>query len=196
MAYFLVRKEEKYSALIYVLRELITRNEQSIIFASTKHHCDFIYELLNQYAIESVQIYGSMDQSARTHNLLRFRKKEVHFLVVTDVAARGIDIPTLDNVINFDFPPKPKVFVHRVGRAARAGRTGTAFSLLTLDELPYLIELHMFLGRSLKSKISEDSREEDERIKATFQKDKNKRKLLNYYDGFFGTIPQTIRCRS
>lgn len=70
-------------------------------------------------------------------------------MIVTDVAARGIDIPLLDNVINFDFPAKPKLFVHRVGRAARAGRTGTAYSLLTRDEIPYLIDLHLFLSRPL-----------------------------------------------
>lgn len=70
-------------------------------------------------------------------------------MIVTDVAARGIDIPLLDNVINFDFPAKPKLFVHRVGRAARAGRLGTAYSLLTRDELPYLIDLHLFLSRPL-----------------------------------------------
>lgn len=70
-------------------------------------------------------------------------------MIVTDVAARGIDIPLLDNVINFDFPAKPKLFVHRVGRAARAGRLGTAYSLLTREELPYLIDLHLFLSRPL-----------------------------------------------
>ena len=70
-------------------------------------------------------------------------------LVTTDVAARGLDIPLLDNVINYDFPGKPKLFIHRAGRAARAGRKGSAYSLLIREELPYLLDLHLFLSRPL-----------------------------------------------
>ena len=90
-----------------------------------------------------------MLQAARKIHTGKFRAGKVHLMIVTDVAARGIDIPLLDNVINFDFPAKPKLFVHRVGRAARAGRLGTAYSLLTREELPYLIDLHLFLSRPL-----------------------------------------------
>ncbi len=82
-----------------------------------------------------------MDQSARKINLAKFRSRKTSVLIVTDVAARGIDIPLLQNVINFDFPPSPKLFVHRVGRAARAGQSGTAFSLVAPDEIPYMIDL-------------------------------------------------------
>jgi len=64
--------------------------------------------------------------------------------------ARGIDIPMLDNVVNYNFPAKPKLFVHRVGRVARAGRSGSAYSLVSPDEAPYLLDLHLFLGRPLK----------------------------------------------
>lgn len=78
--------------------------------------------------------------------LLRFFL-QVPLLITTDVAARGIDIPLIDHVINYDFPPKPELFVHRVGRAARMGRTGTAHSLLTRDEIPFLLDLHLFLSR-------------------------------------------------
>eukprot|EP00118_Oscarella_pearsei_P019961 m.214914 g.214914 ORF g.214914 m.214914 type:complete len:461 (+) comp39821_c1_seq15:1000-2382(+) len=72
-------------------------------------------------------------------------------LVVTDVAARGIDIPMLDNVINFNFPAQPKLFVHRVGRVARAGRSGTAYSLVSPEEVPYMLEVHLFIGRPVKT---------------------------------------------
>lgn len=81
--------------------------------------------------IAAAAVYGAMDQTARNISVGKFRAGKVTFLIVTDVAARGIDIPLLDNVINYDFPPKPKLFVHRAGRAARAGRSGTAYSLLT-----------------------------------------------------------------
>ena len=86
-------------------------------------------------------------QTARKIHVAKFRAQKVHLLVTTDVAARGIDIPLIDNVINYDFPPKPELFVHRVGRCARAGRSGSAFSILTRDELPYLLDLHLFLSR-------------------------------------------------
>lgn len=67
-------------------------------------------------------------------------------MVVTDLAARGIDIPMLDNVINYDFPISPKLFIHRCGRVARAGRSGTAYSFISPDEMPYLLDLYLFFG--------------------------------------------------
>lgn len=70
-------------------------------------------------------------------------------MVVTDIAARGIDIPLLDVVINYDFPAQPKLFVHRVGRAARAGRSGAAFSFVTNIEIPYMLDLHLYLARPI-----------------------------------------------
>ena len=72
-----------------------------------------------------------------------------NILVTTDVAARGIDIPILANVINYDFPISPKVHVHRVGRTARAGQTGWSYSLVTESDVPYLFDLQLFLGRRL-----------------------------------------------
>ena len=68
---------------------------------------------------------------------------------MTDVAARGIDIPFLNNVINFDWPPAMKLFIHRSGRTARAGQKGTTYSFLNMDELPYLVEAQVFIGRKM-----------------------------------------------
>ena len=118
--------------------------------------------------LECSMIYGSMDTVARQNALLRFRKKKVNILLVTDVASRGIDIPLLDNTINYDFPTKSKIFVHRVGRVARQGRVGTAVSMVSTDEIPYMLDLYMFLARepvnaanvgpadSVEDKISRD----------------------------------------
>jgi len=150
LAFFTVRTKEKMSALVHLLTEVIPEDDQTIIFAATRHHVDYIKELLEVgLGLESSVAYGSMDMEARKANLARFRNKKTNVLIVTDIAARGIDIPLLNNVINFDFPCKPKLFVHRVGRAARAGRSGTAYSLVTQDELSFVVDLHLFLGRPL-----------------------------------------------
>lgn len=78
----------------------------------------------------------------------------MNVLVVTDIAARGIDIPSLDYVINFHFPGKPKLFIHRVGRCARAGRSGTAFSIFSTDDEAHMLDLHLFLNRPFDAKNS------------------------------------------
>ena len=93
--------------------------------------------------------YGSLDQTARKMQVQDFRTGMTNILVVTDVAARGIDIPILANVINYDFPAQPKVFVHRVGRTARAGKKGWSYSLVRESDVPYLLDLQLFLGRRL-----------------------------------------------
>lgn len=93
--------------------------------------------------------YGSLDQTARKMQVQDFRTGMTNILVVTDVAARGIDIPILANVINYDFPAQPKVFVHRVGRTARAGKKGWSYSLVRESDAPYLLDLQLFLGKRL-----------------------------------------------
>jgi ATP-dependent RNA helicase DDX54/DBP10 len=80
-----------------------------------------------------------MEAADRKINLGKFKVKKTSILVVTDLAARGIDIPELDNVINFDFPYQPKLYIHRVGRVARNGRTGKAYSFLLPNEVKKLI---------------------------------------------------------
>ncbi len=126
-------------------------SSQAIIFTATKHHVEYLTTLLRTAGYATSHIYGSLDQVARKQQMDRFREGHASLLVVTDVAARGIDIPILENVINYDFPCGSRVFVHRVGRTARAGRQGWAWSLVTNTELPYLLDLQLFLGRPLVS---------------------------------------------
>lgn len=104
-------------------------------------------QILTRARISNTVVYSSMDPSARKINTARFRLNQVSVLIVTDVAARGIDIPSLDYVVNVHFPGKPKLFVHRVGRCARAGRHGTAFSLVSTDDEAHLLDLFLFLNR-------------------------------------------------
>ena len=165
MAFFSVKQLEKEAALLYILREIIkvplnlnptnddvksksnkkksnsknTSNDllphQTIIFVSTKHHVEYITSLLNIAGYQTSYIYGSLDQTVRKIQINNFRTGQSNLLVVTDVAARGIDIPILENVINYDFVGSSKIFVHRVGRTARAGRRGWAYSLIIPEEV-------------------------------------------------------------
>jgi ATP-dependent RNA helicase DDX54/DBP10 len=121
----------------------------TIVFAATKHHVEYLANLLEQAGFAVSYVYGSLDQMARRIQVEDFRRGKTNILVVTDVAARGIDIPILANVINYDFPPQPKVFVHRVGRTARAGQRGWSYSLVRDIDAPYLLDLQLFLGRRL-----------------------------------------------
>ena len=121
----------------------------TIVFTATKHHVEYIYNLLEYAGFAVSHVYGSLDQTARRNQVEDFRSGNTNILVVTDVAARGIDIPVLANVINYDFPPQPKVFVHRVGRTARAGQRGWSYSLVRDTDAPYLLDLQLFLGKRL-----------------------------------------------
>ncbi|RKP21288.1 P-loop containing nucleoside triphosphate hydrolase protein, partial [Rozella allomycis CSF55] len=146
--FFLNTKIEfKDAALLFLLTRVIPDHESTIVFAATKHHVEYLYELLLEKNIKSVFVHGSMDQDARTLSVNKFRKGLNKVMIVTDLAARGIDIPALDNVINYDFTHSEKVFVHRVGRVARNGKRGKAYSLLASDEISYLIDLQLFLGK-------------------------------------------------
>ena len=170
MAFLHLRHEDKIAALVHLLSHIIGRNEKCVVFVATKHHVELLRMILERYNFDPTYIYSSLDPFARRDMIRRFRleKPEVetevekkfdedgneirgysNLMIVTDIAARGIDIPLLDCVINFHFPPKAKLFVHRVGRVARAGRPGTAYSFVSSEELPYLLDLHVFLGRPL-----------------------------------------------
>ncbi|KOS15308.1 dead-domain-containing protein [Malassezia pachydermatis] len=179
MAFFSVKPAEKEAALLYLLREVIRvptgehaeededsgsskkrkrlnpvdqlRPYQTIIFCATKHHVEYLLLLLTTMGYACSHIYSSLDQAARSIQMNRFRAGRTSLLIVTDLAARGIDLPVLEHVVNYDFPPQARIFVHRVGRTARAGRRGWAWSLCTHTELPYLCDLQLFLARPLVS---------------------------------------------
>ena len=141
-------KKRKRSETKSVNKESPTQHS-TIVFAATKHHVDYLQGLLSEAGFAVSHAYGSLDQTARKIQVQNFRTGVSNILVVTDVAARGIDIPILANVINYDFPSQPKIFVHRVGRTARAGRKGWSYSLVRDADAPYLLDLQLFLGRKL-----------------------------------------------
>lgn len=142
-------KKRKRGGLDFSSGKAKPTEHSTILFAATKHHVEYLATLLQHAGFAVSYVYGSLDQTARRIQVENFRRGKSNILVVTDVAARGIDIPVLANVINYDFPPQPKVFVHRVGRTARAGQRGWSYSLVREADAPYLLDLQLFLGRKL-----------------------------------------------
>lgn len=174
LSFIICRSEEKLAVLLCLLKNVIKSDSQTVIFAATQHHVEYIHQILEKAGISNTYIYSNLDPSARKINAAKFQTSKVRVLIVTDVAARGLDIPHLDNVINFNFPAKSKLFVHRVGRCARAGRAGTAYNIISPDEYAYLLDLHLFLGRPLRIIRSSESGS----IKNT--------------NGFVGKMPQAM----
>lgn len=149
--FFTVRNEMKLSALMYLLKYYVQITQQCIVFVPTKYHVELITALINAYDLTAIGIYGTMDATARKINLAKFRLKQCNILVVTDLAARGLDIPLLDIVINYDIPSKSKQFVHRVGRVARNGQYGVSYNICSLNELCYIYDLMLYLGMNIYS---------------------------------------------
>lgn len=149
LAFFSVAPKFKLHLLLYVLRCVIRSQDQVLVFAATMAHVQFLEIVLSRLGFDCSYLYSDMDPTSRRINAAKFQKKLVNILVATDIAARGIDIPSLDYVINYNFPSSAKVFVHRVGRVARAGKSGIALNFVSASEEPYLWDLHKFLGRAV-----------------------------------------------
>ncbi|CAJ0931462.1 unnamed protein product, partial [Mesorhabditis belari] len=160
MAFCTCRADEKLATLLWLCRKMEHENQHTVIFCATMKHVEYVVAILNRAGIDVSFLYSQLDATARKLNIAKFREKETKLLVVTDVAARGVDIPLLDVVINLHFPAKAKLFVHRVGRVARAGRKGMAISLLAPDEIPYLCDLFLFLGKPMIFAKDTDEMEE------------------------------------
>ena len=107
------------------------------------------------FSINAKAIHGNKSQTARTAALAGFKDGSVNVLVATDIAARGIDIPLLPHVVNFELPNIPEDYVHRIGRTGRAGSNGEAISLVSIDEYAYLEDIEKLIKLKIPSSIPE-----------------------------------------
>lgn len=119
---------------------------QVLVFARTKHGADRLAKQLEADGLKSTAIHGNKTQHQRTRALETFKRGGVRVLVATDVAARGLDIDHLPHVVNYDLPNVPEDYIHRIGRTGRAGRDGTAISLVSADERADLHAIERLLG--------------------------------------------------
>lgn len=146
--------------------------QQVLVFTRTKHGANRLTEKMNKADVSAAAIHGNKSQGARTKALDGFKKGEVRVLVATDIAARGLDIPLLPHVINFEMPNVPEDYVHRIGRTGRAGASGEAISLVALDEMDYLRDIEKLIEMKLPKDIMEgfEPTEKQEDIKKPAQK--------------------------
>ena len=129
--------------------------QQVLVFSRTKHGANKLTRYLDEGGIAAAAIHGNKSQGARTRALANFKDGEIRVLVATDIAARGIDIDQLPNVVNFDLPNVSEDYVHRIGRTGRAGATGLAVSLVCADEFEYLSDIEYLTGKLIERKIVE-----------------------------------------
>ena len=138
-----VDRARKRELLIHSIKE--EKWFQVLVFIKTKRAADKLTKQLNKHRIKADAIHGDKTQAARTRALKSFKDGNIQVLVATDVAARGIDINLLPFVINYNLPMVPEDYIHRIGRTARAGKEGTAISLVSADEFHLLSEIERLL---------------------------------------------------
>jgi ATP-dependent RNA helicase RhlE len=142
-----VDRQDKSAVLADLLRD--EPIDRALVFTRTKHGADKLVRGLGKAGIGAEAIHGNKSQSQRERVLTAFRQGQVRILVATDIAARGIDVEGVSHVVNYDLPNEPESYVHRIGRTARAGASGTAISLCDADEMPYLRSIEKLIRMSL-----------------------------------------------
>lgn len=148
-----VDKSKKTALLIKLIKD---KNwHQVLVFSRTKHGANRIVQKLDKAGIKAAAIHGNKSQGARTRALADFKDNSIQALVATDIAARGIDIDQLPQVVNFDLPNVAEDYVHRIGRTGRAGAEGQAVSLVCADELEDLVGIQRLIGELLEREVIE-----------------------------------------
>jgi len=132
-SYLIVHEREKFKHLCYFIKS--REKKQTIVFAATKQRTQRLASELRQEGFKAITIHGDLSQRQRDNAMYRFKRGSEDILVATDIAARGIDVPAVGHVINYDIPEDPLIYFHRIGRTARAGGTGKAISLVSYDRM-------------------------------------------------------------
>ena len=141
----------KRETLRRLIRESTAADEfkNAIIFSNRKRDVAILHKSLISHGFAAGALHGDMDQRARMASLEAFKNGDVSLIVCSDVAARGLDIPDVSHVFNFDVPIHAEDYVHRIGRTGRAGRSGTALSIVTSDDVRYIGDIEKLIGRQI-----------------------------------------------
>jgi len=181
---FQVTQDKKYHELI---NQLVERSGSILVFVKTKHGADKIVKRLKYDGHSADAIHGNLRQSKRDRVIAGFRNGKSRILVATDVAARGLDIPLIQHVINFDLPQVPEDYIHRIGRTGRAGKEGSALTFLTPNDLTMWNSISRLINPNFKPPQGEQKRSfrGKKRPNASFNKErkfKDKKKFFKKDD--------------
>nr|WP_193370518.1 DEAD/DEAH box helicase [Pelagibius marinus] len=149
--------KEKRAALRSIIRSEGEAVKSALVFCNRKRDVDIVYRSLERHGFSVAALHGDMAQPVRMETLQGFKDSNVQILVCSDVAARGLDIPAVSHVFNFDVPSNPEDYVHRIGRTGRAGRSGKAFTLALPEEGKYLDNVVRMLGMTIPAVTLEDA---------------------------------------
>jgi len=142
-----LRKADKRRLLVKLIKE--QKVERGIVFTRTKHGANRLVKQLGQSNLSAAAIHGNKSQGARTRALAGFKDGSIPILVATDIASRGIDVEGITHVFNYDLPNEPESYVHRIGRTARAGRSGIAYAFCDDTESGYLVGIQQLIGKEI-----------------------------------------------
>jgi ATP-dependent RNA helicase DeaD len=131
--YLIIREKEKFKHLCNIIKK--REKKQTIVFVATKKRTQRLANELKQEGFRAITTHGDLSQGERDIAMHKFKKGTVDILVATDLAARGIDVPAVGHIINYDIPFEPLTYYHRIGRTARAGARGKAISLVAHDRI-------------------------------------------------------------
>ncbi|WP_430466626.1 DEAD/DEAH box helicase [Winogradskyella ouciana] len=193
-----VAKNKKTGLIIKLISE--GNWKQVLVFTRTKHGANRLTKKMVSAGITAAAIHGNKSQGARTKALAGFKRGTVRVLVATDIAARGLDIPLLPHVINFELPNIAEDYVHRIGRTGRAGASGQAISLVSADEISYLRGIEKLIDTSIDVEIIEgfepDPNASTEPIKPGQNRNRNQSRGRNSGSGNSGNKKNSNRNRN
>ena len=164
----------KQALLVNILKQETTTS--AVVFVKTRERLQMLKDFLASKDIPVCWLQGEMPQDKRNAAMVRFKSGEVPILLATDVAARGIDVPNVSHVINFDMPRKADIYVHRIGRTGRAGAKGTAISLVEAHDFDMVAKTARYMGEPLKARVIDELRPKNKTPKIGPKKKKVKAK--------------------
>ena len=173
---FQITPDKKYHELI---NQLVERSGSILVFVKTKHGADKIVKRLKYDGHSADAIHGNLRQSKRDRVIRGFRSGKSRILVATDVAARGLDIPLIQHVINYDLPQVPEDYIHRIGRTGRAGKEGSAMTFLTNHDYGMWRSIQKLIDPDfkLKDQVKNPQNKRNKKFKGKFKNKKNKNKF-------------------